>query len=93
MSNPKRRPVKFNSESEEQQFWASHDSTDYIDWRQARPEFFPNLKPTTQSISIRLPVFLVETIKQLAHKRDVPYQSLLKLILEEAVSKEVQKHY
>jgi len=89
---PKPIPV-FKSEAEEQAFWATQDSTEYIDWEKASLAAFPNLKPTTQSISIRLPVVLIQTVKQLAHKRDVPYQSLLKLILEEAVAKETLKKF
>ena len=93
MKKSKNSPPKFKNESEEREFWAAHDSTEFVDWEKAEPAVFPNLKPTTQSISIRLPLTLIQTVKQLAHKRDVPYQSLLKLILEDAVSKETLKPF
>ena len=91
MKKPKTKLPRFKSEAEEQAFWSTHDSTDFVDWTSAHSVILPKLKPTTQAISIRLPVFLIETLKQLAHKRDVPYQSLLKILLEEAVSKESGK--
>ena len=74
---------KFNSETEERKFWETHDSTDYLDWSKAERVRFPNLKLSTQSISIRLPVALLEQIKIEANKRDVPYQSLIKVWLAE----------
>ena len=82
----KRRPVPvFNTEAEERAFWESHDSSDYVDWSKARRVRFPNLKPSTKAISIRLPVDLLERIKMAANKRDVPYQSLIKVWLSEKV--------
>jgi predicted DNA binding CopG/RHH family protein len=75
----------FKSESEERKFWQTHDSTDYIDWSKAERMRFPNLKPSTTSISIRLPLGLLEQIKIAANKRDVPYQSLIKMWLAETV--------
>ena len=69
---------KFKSEKDERQFWLSHDSTQYIDWIKAQKGSFPNLKPTTRLISIRLPEHLLEKIKARAHKMDIPYQSLIK---------------
>ena len=75
----------FRSEAEERRFWESHDSTDYLDWSKAERVRLPNLKPTTTSISLRLPVSLLERIKVAAHKRDVPYQSLIKTWLAEKV--------
>jgi predicted DNA binding CopG/RHH family protein len=74
---------EFASEQEEREFWESHDSTDYLDWTQAKRVAFPNLKPTTQSISLRLPVSLLDAIKSAANSRDVPYQSLIKIWLRE----------
>jgi predicted DNA binding CopG/RHH family protein len=74
---------EFTSEQEERDFWESHDSTDYLDWTQAKRVAFPNLKPTTQSISLRLPVSLLDAIKSAANSRDVPYQSLIKIWLRE----------
>jgi predicted DNA binding CopG/RHH family protein len=73
----------FRSEAEERRFWESHDSTEYVDWSQAERVRLPNLKPSTKSISLRLPVSLLERIKVAAHKRDVPYQSLIKTWLAE----------
>ena len=80
---------KFKSEKQERAFWLSHDSTDYIDWDEAfKNPKMPNLKPSTKSVSIRLPVSLIESLKLLANKRDVPYQSLLKAFLAEKVKEE-----
>jgi predicted DNA binding CopG/RHH family protein len=81
-----RKIPKFRSEAEERRFWDTHDSTEYVDWSKARRVRFPNLKPSTKSISLRLPVFLLEQIKVEANKRDVPYQSLIKTWLAEKVS-------
>jgi predicted DNA binding CopG/RHH family protein len=78
------KPVpSFESEAEERLFWESHDSTDCIDWTRAERVRLPNLRPSTTSISLRLPVSLLERIKMAAHKRDVPYQSLIKTWLAE----------
>jgi predicted DNA binding CopG/RHH family protein len=79
---------EFQSEDEEREFWATHDSTEFIDWRSARHRTFPNLKPTLRTISLRLPVCMIEDLKVLANKRDVPYQSLLKVFLAERLEKE-----
>ena len=82
----KLKPIpKFGSEAEERAFWESHDSTDYLDWSKAKRVRFPNLKPSTTAISIRLPISLLEDIKIAANKRDVPYQSLIKMWLAEKV--------
>jgi predicted DNA binding CopG/RHH family protein len=77
--------LKFKTEAEERKFWETHDSTDYIDWSKAERVRFPNLKPSTTAISIRLPLGLLEQIKIAANKRDVPYQSLIKMWLAEKV--------
>jgi predicted DNA binding CopG/RHH family protein len=74
---------KFQSEAEERRFWDTHDSVDYVDWSKAERVRLPNLKPSTASISLRLPVTLLERIKIAANKRDVPYQSLIKTWLAE----------
>lgn len=74
---PKPLP-KFRSEAEERRFWETHDSSDYVDWSKAERVRLPNLKPSTTSISLRLPVSLLDRIKVAANKRDVPYQSLIK---------------
>jgi predicted DNA binding CopG/RHH family protein len=74
---------KFRNEAEERRFWETRDSSDYVDWRTAERVRLPNLKPSTTSISLRLPVTLLERIKVAANKRDVPYQSLIKTWLAE----------
>lgn len=78
------KPIpKFASEADERAFWETHDSTDYVDWSQAESVVFPNLKPTTKTISLRLPGHLLDSIKAAANARDVPYQSLIKVWLQE----------
>ena len=84
MSKLKSVPA-FKTEAEERKFWETHDSADYIDWSKAERGRFPNLKPSTTAISIRLPLGLLEQIKIAANKRDVPYQSLIKMWLAEKV--------
>jgi predicted DNA binding CopG/RHH family protein len=85
---PKRR--RFEKEDEEREFWSKQDSTDVVNWSKAKRVTLPNLKPSLTTISLRLPAFIVEEIKQLAHKRDVPYQSLIKLFLAERVKRELK---
>jgi predicted DNA binding CopG/RHH family protein len=80
--------LRFRTEAEERRFWESHDSTDYVDWRNAERARFPNLKPTTTAISLRLPVGLLDRIKVEANKRDVPYQSLIKTWLAAKLGRE-----
>jgi len=96
MSMPKQKPRKpipqFENEVQEQEFWSSHDSTDYVDWSTAQRVTFGRLKPSTQTISIRLPVALLEDLKLLANRRDVPYQSLVKIFLAERVAQERRSH-
>jgi predicted DNA binding CopG/RHH family protein len=82
---------KFDTEDDERDFWATHEATDYLDFSQAEEAVFPNLKPSTRSISLRLPVSLIDRLKMLANKNDVPYQSLLKVLLAEKVD-EVLHH-
>ena len=82
----------FSSEEAERKFWAEHDSTEYVDWSKAKRAVFPNLKPSTKTISLRLPETLLAELKLLANKRDVPYQSLLKVFLAERVESELQRH-
>ena len=81
-SKTKKLPA-FASEAEEREFWETHDSSEYLDWSRAQRVTLPNLKPTTQSISLRLPISLLESIKAAANSRDVPYQSLIKIWLSE----------
>ncbi len=82
----------FKTEAEEQAFWATHDSTEYVDWSTAKRAVFPNLKPSTKTISLRLPQSMLEELKLLANKRDVPYQSLVKIFLSERIESEFQRH-
>nr|VFK66322.1 MAG: Predicted DNA binding protein, CopG/RHH family [Candidatus Kentron sp. UNK]VFK71955.1 MAG: Predicted DNA binding protein, CopG/RHH family [Candidatus Kentron sp. UNK] len=85
MTGKQQSVPSFYTEQQEREFWESHDSTEYVDWNRARRVRFPNLKPSTKSISLRLPVSLLEDIKIAANKRDVPYQSLIKLWLAEKI--------
>jgi predicted DNA binding CopG/RHH family protein len=83
MSKPLKTVPKFANETEERAFWEQHDSTDYLDWTKAQRIVLPNLKPTTKTISLRLPQHLLDSIKAAANSRDVPYQSLIKVWLQE----------
>lgn len=87
----KKRIPKFRNEDAERDFWASHDSTEYIDWSEAKNVTMPKLKPTLKTISIRLPEIMIEELKLVANKRDVPYQSLMKIFLAERVEQELRK--
>ena len=90
---PKKKQIpEFESEEQEREFWADHDSSDYIDWRQARQITFPSLKPSTTTISLRLLLSMLQELKLLANKRDVPYQSLLKIFLVECIEQELRQH-
>jgi predicted DNA binding CopG/RHH family protein len=80
---------RFRTEDEEREFWAKADSTDYLDWSKARRAIFPNLRPSTRTISLRLPESVIEAMKLLANKRDVPYQSLMKMFLVERIATEL----
>lgn len=84
----KKIPV-FNTEEEERIFWEQNDSSDYIDWSNAEDVIFSRLKPTTKIISIRLPEVMIEELKLIANKRDIPYQSLLKIFLAERIEAEL----
>jgi predicted DNA binding CopG/RHH family protein len=88
----KNKPPKFKNEEEERAFWASHDSADYVDWKKGKRTIFPNLKPSVKSISLRLPQSMLDEIRLLANKRDVPYQSLLKIFLSERIKQELKPH-
>ena len=81
---------KFKDENKEREFWATHDSTDYIDWNNGEELILPNLKPSLKTISLRVPESLIDELKFLANKKDVPYQSLLKMFLVERVEKEIK---
>ena len=97
MNMPEHRSLKpipkFDSEDEEREFWAAHDSTDYVDWSRAKSVAFSRLKPSTRTISLRLPEALLENLKMLANKRDVPYQSLLKIFLAERIDEELRHQH
>ena len=80
-----KKATSFKTEAEERAFWESHDSSEYVDWNKAKAAVFPNLKPSTKTISLRLPEGLLERIKVEANKRDMPYQSLIKAWLAEDV--------
>ncbi|MBV8451046.1 MAG: BrnA antitoxin family protein [Deltaproteobacteria bacterium] len=82
---------EFSSEDAERDFWARHDSTEFINWREAKCMTLPNLKPSSQTISLRLPKPMLERLKLLANKRDVPYQSLLKMFVAERVTAKFEK--
>lgn len=87
----KRKPLpKFRDEEAERKFWDSADSADYIDWSGAERVSLPDLKPSLKTISLRLPQMLIAELKALANKRDVPYQSLLKMFLAERIATELQ---
>ena len=85
----KKNIPKFKNEQEERRLWGTHDSTQYIDWSKAKKVIFSELQPSTKSISLRLPASLIEELKLLAHKRDVPYQSLMKIFLAEKIKEEL----
>ena len=84
----KKKIPKFTSEEKERQFWAKEDSTEYVDWEKARHVVLPKLKPSLKTISLRLPELMLAELKLLANKRDIPYQSLMKIFLAERVKKE-----
>jgi predicted DNA binding CopG/RHH family protein len=86
----KKRLPKFRSEDQEREFWVKEDSTQYVDWSRAKRVILPNLKPSLKTISLRLPELMLSEIKLLANKRDVPYQSLIKIFLAERLEKELE---
>ena len=87
--NNKKRVPKFKNEDKEREFWTTHSSLDYFDTRRAKRVILPNLKPSVKTISLRLPEMMLEELKLLANKRDVPYQSLLKMFLAERIEVEL----
>jgi predicted DNA binding CopG/RHH family protein len=85
------KPIpRFETEEEEREFWATADSADYVDWTRAELVRTPNLRPSTRTISLRLPEPLLDNLKMLANQRDVPYQSLLKIFLAERIDQELR---
>jgi predicted DNA binding CopG/RHH family protein len=85
----RKRIPKFKSEDKEREYWAKQDSTEVLDWKKAKKVVLPNLKPSVKTISLRLPESMLEELKLLANKRDVPYQSLLKIFLSERIDEEL----
>jgi len=84
---------KFKNEQEERAFWSAHDSSEYLDWKSAERVLFPNLKPSTKSISLRLPESLLDALRQMANERDVPYQSLIKMILQDRIERDLKSRH
>jgi predicted DNA binding CopG/RHH family protein len=86
----KKKIPKFKSEDLEREFWSKADSTEYVDWKKSKRIILPNLKPSTKKISLRLPELMIEELKLLANKRDIPYQSLMKMYLAERIQRELK---
>ncbi len=86
-----KRIPEFKSEDEEREFWKTHDSTEYLDWRKAERAVFPRLQHSTKTISLRLPESMLAELRQLANKRDIPYQSLIKTFLRERIDEEYHR--
>lgn len=86
----KKKIPEFKSEDNERDFWAERDSTEFVDWRKAKRAVLPNLKPSVKTISLRLPESMLAELKMLANKRDVPYQSLMKMFLAERIRDELK---
>lgn len=84
----RKKTPKFESEAEERRFWQEHDSSEYLDWSSAKDVLMPKLKPSTRTISVRLPESMLDALRSLANKRDIPYQSLLKVFLAERIEAE-----
>ena len=89
MSKLKKIP-DFKTEEDEREFWAVNDSVEYVDWKKAERAVFPNLHPSTKTISLRLPEYILDELKMLARKRDVPYQSLIKIFLKDRLNEELR---
>jgi len=86
----KRKKPQFKTEDEEREFWATHDSTEFVDWSKAKRVVLSNLKPSVKTISLRLPESLLDAIKLMANERDIPYQSLIKILLAERIEQELK---
>jgi predicted DNA binding CopG/RHH family protein len=85
----KKKIPKFKNEDEEREFWSSHDSAEYVDWKKAKRVILSNLKPSVKTISLRLPESMLDELKLIANKRDVPYQSLVKIFLADRIDQEL----
>ena len=90
MKKAKKIPILKNEE-EERTFWKNSDAVDYVDWNASEKVVFSNLKPTTKTISLRLPEYILDELKLLAHKQDVPYQSLIKIFLKDRIDQELRQ--
>lgn len=90
MKTQKKTIPEFKRDQEEREFWATNDSSEFIDWENAQRTIFPDLKPTMKTISLRLPETMLNRIKALANERDVPYQSLMKMFLKERIDREYE---
>ena len=90
MKKARKIPV-FKNDDEERTFWSNNDSSDYVDWDASEKVVFSNLKPTTKTISLRLPEYIIDELKLLAHKKDVPYQSLIKIFLTDRIDQELRQ--
>ena len=82
----------FKDEDQERAFWTTHDSTEYVDWDKAEAAILPKLKPSTRTISLRLPEMMLDELRVIANKRDVPYQSLIKVFLKERIDQELEQY-
>ncbi len=78
----------FQSEAEEREFWAKHDSTEFIEWATAEPVSLLNLKPTMKTVSLRMPEFIIDELRMIARKRDISYQALIKVFIKERIDQE-----
>jgi predicted DNA binding CopG/RHH family protein len=88
----KKSVPKFKTEDEERRFWSSQDSAEYVDWTKAKRVVLSKLKPSVKTISLRLPESMLEELKLIANKRDVPYQSLVKMFLAERIEEEIRNN-
>lgn len=86
----RKKITRFTNEEQERKFWATHDSAEFLDWKNSERVHFSNLKPSLKTISLRLPEAMLETLKMIANKKDVPYQSLLKIFLSERIQDELE---
>lgn len=89
MNKLKKIPI-FKDENEERLFWEENDSSEFVDWKNSERTIFPNLKPSTKTISLRLPEHILDELKMMASKRDVPYQSLIKMFLKDRLNEELR---
>ena len=89
----RKRIPKFKNEDKERDFWSENDSSEYLNWKSAERVLFPNLKPSTKAISLRLPESLLDALRQLANERDVPYQSLIKMFLQERIEQDFKSRH